>query len=547
AVPGLHYGDATPEEPDAGNNHEAGWKFIGWSPEVEATVSKTVTYVAQWEQEAYTVIYLPGRHGTFETTAVRDLHYGDTTPEAPDAMNQHEAGWSFAGWDPMPESTVSGNATYIAQWSQDEYTVIYQPGEHGTFEEASTPGLHYGDITPEGPNAAENHENGWSFTGWSPSVEITVNGSAIYVAQWSRDEYTVTYRPGDYGTFEEQTTVGLHYGDIMPESPNAADNHVEGWSFTGWSPSPELTVTGNVVYVAQYQINNHTVTYMVDGQNYGEVETYQYGVDVMIKEDPTKEGSTFSGWSVKESFKMPDYDIIIQGTFKANSYIVTYMVDESPYGNAEFYNYGDNVIVKEALFKEGYTFSGWDRTGTFNMPAENIIIKGDFKVNSYKVTYKVDGETYGNVEIHEYNTPVNVKSNPTKSGYTFSGWDRMGTFNMPAEDIVIEGIFIRNSSSGGNGGGSTPNENKPYQPGGPGDNNGPTVTIDPDAVPLANAPVDGSPTDNLILIDDGNVPLAGLPKTGDRAGAQAGLAAILSGFLLAAFSMLNNKKKEENK
>ena len=500
-----------------------------------------------YELNSYTVIYQPGEHGTFEKQETSNLHYGDFTPKGPDAANNHDVGWSFTGWAPLVESMVRGDATYVAQWSQNEYTVTYQPGAHGTFEEATTSGLHYGDTTPEGPDAAENHENGWSFTGWSPSVEITVNGSAIYVAQWSRDEYTVTYRPGDYGTFEEQTTVGLHYGDIMPESPNAADNHVEGWSFTGWSPSPELTVTGNVVYVAQYQINNHTVTYMVDGQNYGEVETYQYGVDVMIKEDPTKEGSTFSGWSVKESFKMPDYDIIIQGTFKANSYIVTYMVDESPYGNAEFYNYGDNVIVKEALFKEGYTFSGWDRTGTFNMPAENIIIKGDFKVNSYKVTYKVDGETYGNVEIHEYNTPVNVKSNPTKSGYTFSGWDRMGTFNMPAEDIVIEGIFIRNSSSGGNGGGSTPNENKPYQPGGPGDNNGPTVTIDPDAVPLANAPVDGSPTDNLILIDDGNVPLAGLPKTGDRAGAQAGLAAILSGFLLAAFSMLNNKKKEENK
>ena len=42
---------------------------------------------------------------------------------------------------------------------------------------------------------------------------------------------------------------------------------------------------------------------MVDGQNYGEVETYQYGVDVMIKEDPTKEGSTFSGWSVKNPLR----------------------------------------------------------------------------------------------------------------------------------------------------------------------------------------------------------------------------------------------------
>ena len=82
--------------------------------------------------------------------------------------------------------------------------------------------------------------------------------------------------------------------------------------------------------------------------------------------------------------------------------------------------------------------------------------------------------------------------------------------------------------------------NKPYVPGGPG-----TVTIEPGEVPLANLP-EGSPTDNLVLIDDGNVPLAGLPKTGDRAGAHAGLAAVLSGFLMAAFAVLSSKKKEEN-
>ena len=117
--------------------------------------------------------------------------------------------------------------------------------------------------------------------------------------------------------------------------------------------------------------------------------------------------------------------------------------------------------------------------------------------------------------------------------------------------VYVDGTLTVTSSgnhNGGNdGGGSTPDNNKPYVPNGPGTDDGPTVTIDPEAVPLANAPVEGNPTDNLILIDDGNVPLAGLPKTGDRAGAQAGLAAILSGFLLAAFTMLNNKKKEENK
>ncbi len=98
-----------------------------------------------------------------EEATTSGLHYGDTTPEGPDAAENRENGWSFAGWDPAAEETVSGNAVYEAQWSQNEYTpVTYQPGAHGTFEEATTSGLHYGDATPEGPDAAENHENGWA-------------------------------------------------------------------------------------------------------------------------------------------------------------------------------------------------------------------------------------------------------------------------------------------------------------------------------------------------------------------------------------------------
>ena len=101
------------------------------------------------------------------------------------------------------------------------------------------------------------------------------------------------------------------------------------------------------------------------------------------------------------------------------------------------------------------------------------------------------------------------------------------------------------SGGGGGGGGNTPNPDKPYVPDGPGTDPG-TVTIEPGEVPLANLP-ESSSADNLVLIDDGNVPLAGLPKTGDRAGAHAGLAALLSGFLLAAFTALSSKKREEEK
>ncbi len=108
------------------------------------------------ERNEYTVEYLPGGHGTFEREREHQgLHYGDATPEGPDAVNNHEAGWSFAGWSPSWEASVTGNAVYIATWNRNEYTVTYQPGEHGTFEEQSTSGPHYGDATPEAPDAKE--------------------------------------------------------------------------------------------------------------------------------------------------------------------------------------------------------------------------------------------------------------------------------------------------------------------------------------------------------------------------------------------------------
>lgn len=54
----LDYGVATPAEPDT-SLHNEGYDFVGWSPEVEKTVTKNMTYVAQWKPWEYTIIYEP--------------------------------------------------------------------------------------------------------------------------------------------------------------------------------------------------------------------------------------------------------------------------------------------------------------------------------------------------------------------------------------------------------------------------------------------------------------------------------------------------------
>ena len=115
--------------------------------------------------------------------------------------------------------------------------------------------------------------------------------------------------------------------------------------------------------------------------------------------------------------------------------------------------------------------------------------------------------------------------------------------DVPASSgSVPAGAQGSGSGGGGGGGGSSSGTRSPGTGGGPAGPGVPTVTIDPEAVPLANLPEMGN-DDILALIDDEEVPLAALPKTG-----QAGSAALMlmiSSMMLAAFAVVTRKKEEE--
>ena len=538
-VDGEQYGETESHEYGAlvqlkSEPTKEGYTFSHWNQNAEFTMpAKDVVVEGSFSINSYTVTYKVdgSQYGEIET-----YEYGSpvTMREVP-----KEKGYTFSGWDREEDFTMPAeNVVIEGTFSVNSYTVTYKvdgeiSGEVETYE--------YGrEVTLR----EEPLKEGYTFSHWNQETGFTMPAENVVIeGSFHVNSYTVTYKvdgviTGEVETYEYGTAVKLRSEPIK-----------EGHKFGGWNRTEDFIMPAeNVVIEGNFDVNEYIVTYLVDGKDYGEKEMYKYGTPVTLRKDPEKDGHTFSGWNQTDGFMMPARNVVIEGSFNVNNYTVVYKIDGEVVGDTESYEFGAPVSLRSEPRKEGYTFSGWNRESGFNMPAENVVIEGRYSINSYTVTYKVDGELYGSVETYEYNSPVTVKVDPTKSGYTFSGWDKTGTFRMPAQDIEITGTFSRNSNNnGGNGGGSTPDNNKPYVPNGPGTDDGPTVTIDPDAVPLANAPVDGNPTDNLILIDDGNVPLAGLPKTGDRAGAQAGLAAILSGFLLAAFTMLNNKKKEENK
>lgn len=98
---------------------------------------------------------------------------------------------------------------------------------------------------------------------------------------------------------------------------------------------------------------------------------------------------------------------------------------------------GANFSVPTVEEREGYSFSWIEMPET--MPAEDTEITGRYTINTYLLTYMVDGETYTTTPL-EYGTKITPIDAPAKEGYEFVGWELLPAI-MPAEDVVVHAVY----------------------------------------------------------------------------------------------------------
>jgi uncharacterized repeat protein (TIGR02543 family) len=286
-----------------------GYTFAGWDKafsNVTANLTIMATYTALPPTPTYTVTFAPGEHGAFVAQVTPGLHAGDTTPEAP--QTDAEAGWRFVDWQPVPAATVTGDATYTAQWERVPHTVSYIAGAHGS-------GL-MPDVTV---NAGSSHivaqcdftpQIGYTFVGWdasgaanggyNPGDPLTITGDVTLTARWEPivvppvPTYTVTFAPGEHGAFVAQVTPELHAGDVTPTAPQVTAE--TGWRFVDWQPAPTATVTGDVTYTAQWEQIVYKVTFDPTGGSAVEPREVVGGAALGGLPVSARAGYDFAGW-----------------------------------------------------------------------------------------------------------------------------------------------------------------------------------------------------------------------------------------------------------
>ena len=333
-----------------------------------------------------------------------------------------------------------------------------------------------GHLTPEGQAIADEHRTGDDATNGYTKID-NVGVESKYLDP-----------PTDLGFFDEDNWTNGSYNDssadtsILGENFNVKNIRVVWYTIKYQADEGKYHVDGYVTGVPV------TVTYH---PNYGTIPNMSaddYVVPATSGDTYTvldhnnnmftaPEGYTFGGWYTDPACTLgQEVEVGSTETLRTDWHLyakwnpisseVSYFYQneqgkETQFGGIDTYAFGTDVTVRTAHpEKEGYTFTSWANIanivevaadGTFTMPAQPVRFDAQFRINQYNVIYKVDNkEVY--TDVYDFNSDVVIRDVPTKEGYTFSGW-KIGNadaknFKMPADNVVIEGTFAKNSSGG---------------------------------------------------------------------------------------------------
>ncbi len=115
-------------------------------------------------------------------------------------------------------------------------------------------------------------------------------------------------------------------------------------------------------------------------------------------------------------------------------------------GNVTSYTYGVGATLPTDVTRTGYTFKGWYYNE--NLTGSPVTAIGDtetgnkeywakWEINQYTITFDTAGGSVVTPITQNYGTAITAPAAPTKTGYTFVGWNPEIPATMPAEDLTV--------------------------------------------------------------------------------------------------------------
>lgn len=470
-----------------------GYTFLGWYSQDTAydfttPVTGNLILTARWHKDENPqpkthIVTFDYQNGA--PSDVRTVTEGDTISQ-PD--NPTRSGYDFQGWVGIDGSTfdftqpITADTLITAKWKKHEEpqpatrTVTFNTNG-GTSVEPQT--VTDGMVVRQ---PADPVKDGYVFDGWyldnSPydfnrPVTKDITLTAVYhrkpVPQ--PNTYTVGFDTGEGSKVDPQTIIEGKTA-VRPADPSRSGYDFQGWLLDGQPYDWNTSITSDMTLTASWKKHEepkpitHTVSFDTDGGSTVAQQTVNDGETAAVPDTPTKNGYTFSGWTLNGEaydFNNPvTTDITLKATWVENQkpqpkrHTVTFDTTGGSEIGQQTVDEGEKAIRPANPTREGYDFQGWLLGGQaydWNTPITGDITLTASWTEKAPTLFTVAFNTGGASNIPSQKVKEGDKAtrptDPKRTGYTFTGWQLDGKdydFNTAvSKDMTLTAVWKANN------------------------------------------------------------------------------------------------------
>lgn len=315
------------------------------------------------------------------------------------------------------DSKVKNGDTVYVKWTINSYTVTFMDGK----TVLKTEKVQHGSAATA-PKVSE--KDGKTFKGWDKDFSNVTSDLTIN-AVYDVDTFTVTFKDGD-------TVLSIQTVEYDKSATAPTVTPAPGKKHTGWDVAFDH-VQDNLVVNATFEDIMYTVKFVADGITRYETKV-KYGEKVDAPNAPEVKGKTFERWDGTAEYVTEN--VTITAIYKLNSYTIKFILNNGEADVVRTQDYG-TAITAPTPEMTGYTFDGWDKTVPETMPANDVTITAQWKINKYTITFVLGNGKEDVVLTQDYGTAITAPVPEATAEQSFDGWDKTVPGTMPAENMTI--------------------------------------------------------------------------------------------------------------
>lgn len=332
------------------------------------------------------------------------------------------------------EETITYRVTFDTKGGSIVREQLVNAGEKATKPE---------DPTKEGYIFVDWKYNNETFD-FSVSIEKNITLKAEWLEVEEETEMVTVKFATDGGSTISNQIIEKGEKAVMPEEPKK-----EGYIFKGWYHNDEefnfdTPIDENIELTSKWEkepeketnsssnnsnkeekptVKKYTITFNSNGGSAVASQTVEEGKKVTQPSSPTRNGYTFTGWTLNGSAydfnKAVTSNMTLTATWKEvvkNNYTVTFDSNGGSAVASQTVVEGNKATQPAAPTREGYTFNGWTLNGsTYNFDnavTGNITLVASWNQKNYTIK-AIKADAYSpdaQLSVYENGTPISVKS-----------------------------------------------------------------------------------------------------------------------------------------